>query len=53
MYIEIGSPGHGEDFFNGLNAINKRYLRKQINRLLKHLTATFDVLGMLNYASNK
>ena len=51
--IEIVDLVDDKDVVYGLHARYKRYMREQMNSLLKSLTTTCEGLGMLHYASNK
>ena len=50
---EIGEPGNGGNYLDGLNERDKMYLRQQMNGFSDNITKTCEGIGMLHSASNK
>ena len=53
IYRAIGAPYHGKYVIDVINTGDKKYLKEQINRLLKIIPTTCEGLGMLHSSSNK
>ena len=47
MYCAINAPGHGKNVADGLNAIEKRYLKEQMEPIVKLASNDTSNIGML------